>query len=53
MNDDVKLINAVLMSKSIMRVRVASAESEVANDYYDLDGIDKAFAFLKQNYNCI
>lgn len=53
MNDDVKLINAVLISKSIMRVRIESTESEVANDYYDLDGIDKAFAFLKQNYNCI
>lgn len=51
-NDDVRLINTTLISKSIMRVRVESKEKEVANDYYDLKGLGSAFAFLKQNYNC-
>jgi hypothetical protein len=52
LNDDVKLINAALISKSIMRVRVESKNAEVVNDYYDLNGLEKAFAFLKQTYNC-
>ncbi len=51
-NDDVKLINTTLISRGIMRVRVESKEKEVANDYYDLKGLESAFAFLKQNYNC-
>lgn len=51
-SDDVKLINTVLLSKSIMRVRVENKSQEVANDYYDLNGLESAFAFLKQKYNC-
>lgn len=51
-NDDIKLINTALLSKSILRIRIESKEKEVANDYYDLQGLDKAFAFLKEHYKC-
>lgn len=51
-NDDVKLINLSLLSKSPLRVRAESKEHEVANDYYDLKGLQKAFKFLKEHYNC-
>jgi len=52
MDDDIKLINAALISHGILRVRAESTRSEIANDYYDLDGLENALAFLKQNYNC-
>jgi hypothetical protein len=51
-NDDVRLINSIMISKSILRVRIESKEKEIANDYYNLQGLDKAFTFLKENYNC-
>lgn len=51
-NDDVELINILLKNRDNIRVRSVNKDLEVANDYYEFKGLDKAFEFVKNNSNC-
>lgn len=46
-NDDQAIVNAALLTGDTIRVRSLSRAMEVANDYYDFKGLDKALAFVK------
>jgi hypothetical protein len=51
-NDDVELINTLLKNSGNIQVRSVNKNLEVANDYYEFKGLDKAFEFVKNNSNC-